>query len=481
MHQDDVSLGIDVGSTNTKVVALRLADPGPTEVAVARIPTPTGGADLVRGVEDAVRRLLSRTGIRPVAVGIASMAETGIPLDAEGAPLGDLVRWDRPGAAPQTDAVDRSARFAATGVPVTAKTPIVMWRELRDRDPERWARLHRWAGAGDLVTLALTGSLVTDHTLAGRTGAYAVPPAGTGLADAFDPELLDGTGLTVERMPAVARPGTAAGAVSPAAAARTGLPAGIPVVVAGHDHSVVAWGLGARMPGTAAHSAGTTEAVLRVSAGPVDRAAALADGMSVLRTLDGDAELLLAGSTGAGSVIAHWRERGVEPVDTEPEAWPAAIVLPYPAGRQSPRPDPTARVRIVGRAGTELDPASLSPHDIAVASAAGLALQAHWMTVAVAAVLGEPPVARIAAAGTVARNPGWLAFKAALDPVALSRLNEPAAAAAGLRAAVVAGVADPASVLPLVDVPSRLAPDPALLDEFVAAATVPDLDREGAS
>lgn len=465
-----IAVGIDVGSTNTKVVALRLDSGEPVEVAVERGPTPASAADLVDAVLAGIRRLLARVDARPVAVGIASMAETGVPLDHRLRPLGDLVRWDRAGAAATVDGIDRAARFEATGVRVGPKTPVVMWRELRDRDPDRWAALHRWAGVADLVALALTDRLVTDHTLAGRTGAYRLPAPGGSLATSFDADLLDGTGLDSDRLPDVAAPGAAAGSVTPAASARSGLPAGIPVVVAGHDHAVVAWGIGARRLGDTADSVGTTEAVLRIARGPIDRAAALAQGMSVTRTVAGDAETLLAGSTGGGAMLAYWAERGVEPTDPDPARRSDAIVLPYPNGRQSPSPDPDARVRVVDRRGAALDPERLSADDLTLATLAGLAMQAHWMDAAAGDVLEEGPSRRILAAGSaLVRSRAWLARKASFAPVALTTVEEPAAAAAALRAAVVAGLADPATALPTR--PAGAAPaDPELYSAFRTAA-----------
>src|SRR5690606_33880044 len=116
-------LGIDVGSTNTKVVLVDVlphapADACVVEVAVAGAPTPAGAVDLITAVITLVQRVLGGSGRTPHAIGVSSMAETGVPLDADGAPLTDLLRWDGHRAGAEADALARShgraALFAAT-------------------------------------------------------------------------------------------------------------------------------------------------------------------------------------------------------------------------------------------------------------------------------------------------------------------------------------------------------------------------------
>src|SRR5690606_16735969 len=152
--------------------------------------------------------------------------------------------------------------FAATGVRPSGKVPLATWAYLRDEEPDRWVAMRRWAGAADLVVLALTGRLVTDHTLAGRTMAYRLPEPGADLPAGFDPDLLAAVGLRPEQLPEVAGPATAG--VSVGADRPWGLHPGTPVVVAGHDHQVGAWAAGVREPGEVADSVGTAESVIRV-------------------------------------------------------------------------------------------------------------------------------------------------------------------------------------------------------------------------
>jgi sugar (pentulose or hexulose) kinase len=420
------------------------------------------------------------------------MAETGVPLDEDGNPVGAFVRWNRAASARPSPLVERlgpEALFTATGVPPLQKAPLLVLEALRDTEPARWARLAQWAGVGDLLVRALTGRLVTDHTLAGRTLAYRLPPAGVALPQAFDADLLAEVGLTPDQLPDVAVPGEAAGTGTADAAARTGLPVGTPVFVAGHDHAVGAWGAGVRAPGQRADSVGTSEALLRVARAPVDRRAALAAGMSLTRTVSGEFETLLAGSPAGGSLIGALLRgdlggAAIDPDDifrAAPSGMPQAIALPYPLGRQCPAPDPGARLRFVDLRGDDVDPRTLPPRELAAAVLLGLSLQLRWMDQEQQRITGEPAVGALHVVGAAASaNPAWMRLRTDVlgEQLEPGTSAEPVAAAAALLAAVRAGAVDPHTVLPSTS-PIPAAPIPPAettgsadaFAVFVAAAT----------
>ncbi|SFB33078.1 gluconokinase/xylulokinase [Cellulomonas marina] len=497
-----------MGTTNTKAVLVAVTDDAPDDGTASGAPAPgrrvvvlagaaastPDPAGLAATLRDLVDRVLDAAEVPegplrgrradPDVVGIASMAETGVPLDADDRPVGGWVRWDghRAGAAAPVGGlalrVGAPALAAATGVRLAAKVPLVALERLRAQDPARWAALHRWSGVADLVALLLTGALVTDHTLAGRTGAYLLPGADHVLPAGFDAALLAEVGLRPEALPRVARPGEVAGTV------RTGGPvprlrAGTPVVVAGHDHPVGAWGAGVRTPGTTADSLGTAEALCAVLAAPVDPLAAAAAGMSAVRTVEG-LPGLVAGAAG-GAVVRWWaQERGVDlrtsGVAAASDGGPArpvdAVVLPYPAGRQGPAGDPAARVRVVGDPGPDLPRAVLE----------GLALHAAWMLREQGRLAGVPADEVVVLGGAGASNAGWLDAKARLTPAALrvADVAEPVAVGAALLALHRAGVGGPVPAVPTrpVGPPLPRAVQDAALDRFVAVAQAPVPDDD---
>ncbi len=484
------ALGIDVGTTNTKVALVDLAEPRVLAVASARTPAPADAADVLAGLVARVLRSTSHpgghvsSGVVPCAVGVASMAETGVPVGPDGRPRGDWLRWDGQRAGAEADLLaarlGRADLFAATGVRVSAKVPLATWEWLRTHRPDD---LHggagRWAGAADLVGMLLTGRLATDHTLAGRTGAYRLGRPGD-LPTALDADLLGAVGLTPAHVPDVLVPGEPLGVVLDGPFTAAGLRAGTPVVVAGHDHPVGTWAAGVRRPGQAADSVGTAEAVCTVLAvDPVPGPVAAA-GMSLVRTVSGAHAALLAGSSSAGAAVAWWLEShgtadvdalmadvaalGDAPLDT--------LVLPYVRGRQTPAPDPDATPQVVG----DLDGRSAA--EGAFALLAGLALQARWMLDEQRRLAGADAATSVAVlGGPMSANPAWLRLKARVSPSPLRLVAEaePVAAGAALLAAERSGLGGGSvAVLPSSPVPGRpdgAAPDVEhALGRFVAAA-----------
>lgn len=479
-------VGIDIGTTNTKVALVDVGRGGADVRAVSSSPTPQPDA-----LAHTLRVLLRRTicgGPAPAAVGIASMAETGVPLDTGARPLSGWVRWDRASAAAQADRLatrlGRAQLVTATGVRPSAKAPLATWMWLRENRADEWARMAHWAGVADLACRLLSGELVTDHTLAGRTMAYRLPSAADPPPENFDADLLAEAGLRPEQLPRVAVPGTVAGRVRDGFA-DCGLAPGTPVVIAGHDHAVGAYGAGVRAPGQVADSIGTAEAIISVVAAPPDPVAVADAGMSSVLTAAGDRRALLAGCASFGAAVKWWLAHEGAGVRTE-ELFPALaaryeqsagrpsamLVLPYLSGRQTPRPDPGARLRVLGRRDED------GPLEMAYALLEGLSLHARWMQAEQARLAGlDPSRSAVTVFGASAVGvPVWPRLKASVlpGPVRVVTTSEPVAASAALLAAVRTGLVDPAPCLPARDEP---APEGATaeyeraFERFVDAAT----------
>lgn len=451
-------VGLDLGTTHLKAVLADLdpasdrPDGGPVEmVELRRAPTPSTAGDLVA----AARRLLGEVvagGGAVAAIGVASMAETGVPLDERGRPLTPLLTWDavRP-LSPRLGEVDPVDLFARTGVRLGPKAPLATWAWLADEHLEVVRRTRQWAGAADLVALDLTGRLATDHTLAGRTGAHR-------LDGAWDADLVRLAGLDPVVLPDVVTD------------APVGSADGVPVSVAGHDHQVGAHAAGVRAPGDTANSLGTTETVLRVLDGTPDPAAVHAAGMSLVRTVGGARLALLAGNASAGAAYAAGLESlGLEPDRLELPAGPSGLlVLPYLRGRQCPDPDPGARLRVVGDVGSAPPEARLR------ALLEGLALQTRWMDEEQRALdPGGADGPFVVLGGPGARNDAWTRVKAEVLPrrISLVGQEEPVAVGAAVVAAERAGLVEPGSVvLPADPLPGHEDRYLAVLADFVREA-----------
>lgn len=426
-RQGDLLAGIDVGTTNCKVGVYTT---GGEAVAQRRRPTPRDAGDVVAGVLADLRSCLDQVGAHPLAVGVTGVAEGGVPVDRELRPLRPLLWWYDACAAAQArwlaETVGRRHLFRVTGVDVAAKTPLAVWLWLRHGEPTVLDRMRAWVGLPELVATVLCGAPVTARTLAGRSGAFDQ------LADRYDEDLLALAGI---RLPEPTGAGTALGAV---------LRAGTPVVVAGHDHLVAAHAAGARTPGDVADSLGTAEAVVTVSRRPPPATAA-GTGMSFNRTADGRHWALVSGFPHSGRLCA----RDCAAVDRPT----GIVVLPYPAGRAAPAPDPGETMSVHGLT------LGHTPADLRLAVVEGACFHVRWMADSQAEHAGAA-VDTVVALGGPSRDRAWMDVKAHVQsgPLRLVRAAEAASAGAALLAGESIG-------LPAPTLPSDLLPR----DEALAA------------
>ena len=479
-----LSLGIDVGSTTTKVALVDVRGgrdvDAPRVLRVAQVRTPDTSEGLRDALSELVRGCTAGADGAIAAIGVASMAETGIPLGPGGEPLAPFQRWDRAAGREHLDRLreQHPDLLTRTGLPATPKPTLVALHRLRAQQPDAFARLARWQGVADHVTAMLTGAHATDHTLAART---MLRRRG---AREWDAELVAAAGIGPDVLPRILDTGEAAGRTTRAAAA-FGLPAGIPVHIAGHDHAVGAWAAGVRRSGEAADSLGTAEAVLVLT----DEAAPVAvdDGFSLGRSVDDRCDTVMGGSPACGALLADWPAAVADVLaEADPGHWPTSpvTVLPYPRGRQCPAPDPGAVLETIGGAG----PGGSTPADPSGAYALlqSLVLHSRWMREAAAAHAGRR-VDRVVLLGSLAsRFPVWgpLAAAAARSgmrggtAVARSATREPVAAGAALLAAVRAHLAADDAALPVAEVaPATAAGWEEAYDRFVAAALASSATR----
>jgi L-xylulokinase len=136
-------------------------------------------------------------------------------------------------------------------VPFAGSSPALLaW--LRRHDPTALEGSKWLLFCKDWIKLGLTGEISTDVTDA---SALFVDPRHRG----YSQEALDAYGLgdLGEKLPTILPSDSAAGTVSQAAAERTGLAAGTPVVAGAHDAHAAALGMGAIRPGTLSLICGT--------------------------------------------------------------------------------------------------------------------------------------------------------------------------------------------------------------------------------
>jgi xylulokinase len=261
-------LGLDVGTTSIKAVVY-----GTDGIAVgmASTPTPThiprpGRAyyrpgELWESVVAVIRRALAQIPDprQIAALAVTSVGESGLLLDAAGAPTTDSIAWfdnrTRPQATWLAERIGKDELFARSGLSLQPIFSLckLLWH--REHEPEAWARSVRWLMLADYVAYLLGGQQATDLSLASRTLMLDLR------AKRWDERTL----VQAEINPALLAPlvpgGVPLGHISPAAAAATGLPETAVVASGGHDHVCGALAVGVTRPGQMLNSLGTAEAV----------------------------------------------------------------------------------------------------------------------------------------------------------------------------------------------------------------------------
>jgi xylulokinase len=349
-------LGIDVGSTSTKVV---LAEPSSEVLAQASAPvelsSPHPGwaqadpAQWWRNVCSLVPEVLGSAG---GAEDIAAVACTGmvpavIPVDETGAALRRAILQNDARATAQirslADLLAGVDLVAVTGSALTQQSvaPTLAW--LAEHEPDVWARTSHVLGSYDWLAVALGAAPHVEQNWALESGLFAL--AGFAPID----QVLLAARISADLLPPVVLPGTVIGSVSAAAAAVTGLRAGTPIVAGGADHVLSAYAAGLASAGDWLVKLGGAGDILAVT----DQV--LTDPRLYLDAHPQPGLWLPNGCMATSGSLIRWFQSvtGDVPV-AELEAGalssePASLVcLPYFLGEKSPLHDPDLRGAFLG-------------------------------------------------------------------------------------------------------------------------------------
>jgi xylulokinase len=296
-----VLLGLDIGTSRTKAV---LMDAGGSEVGSATAATPfvTAGGRVEMEVDAllaGVRHVLAAVGDarqHVVAIGVAGIAESGAPLDATGTPLAPVIAWHDERGAEAVALLEREfgpELALRNGQPPNTKMTAAKLGWLVAHGLHG---MHRWLGVPELVLRALTGAQATEHSLAARTGCYDV------VTHRWMPGVAGALGFSTDAFAPVHAAGTVMGRVSSKGAEWSGLPEGVPVTIAGHDHLAGMAGAGTGADDVA-NSVGTAETVVGRRATAPDMAAAAANRAAVSVYPGGTEWAVMVSAARAGPII----------------------------------------------------------------------------------------------------------------------------------------------------------------------------------
>ncbi|MDZ4702259.1 MAG: gluconokinase [Rhodothermales bacterium] len=349
LTSDEVCIGVDIGTTSTKAVAIDRAGRvrGRREVGYPLL-TPddaTAEQDPI-AIRDAafevLRELVASLTEAPIrGLSFSSAMHSLIALDADGSPLTPCITWADTRSRRQADALRGTPAgdsvYAATGTPIHPMTPLCKLIWLREDHPDLHRRAHRFVSIKEFVLHALTGELAADASLASATGLFDIRTrqwhAGALALAGIDAGRLAPPVPTRHRIPALL----------PAAAAAIGLPIDTPVIVGASDGCLANLGVDALEPGRLAVTIGTSGAVrIATQRADFDTASGL---FSYI--LD-ETTYIQGGPINNGGIVYQWfaeRFPGGSPLDmdtllreagTLPAGADGLLCLPYLLGERAP-------------------------------------------------------------------------------------------------------------------------------------------------
>ena len=381
--------------------------------------------------------------------------ETFAPFDVALAPVGPGILWSDHRAVAEAAALgDADAFRRATGVvasPACARAKAA-WLALHE--PDTFAAARWLLAPRDLVVGRLTGTVVTDPSLASRTGwsSLAGDPLGDAGLRSRLPEIVPST----HRLPMADTTWSAA----------LGVPAEVAVVPGAGDRACEALGSGARA-GCPMVSWGTTANVSVPHPGPVGSLPTVAQ---VSCTDDGF--LLEAGLAAAGSAVAWLAALTRRSTD---ELWSEAATVapgadgvrafPWFAGARAPHWRPEATATFTG----------LRPHHAPAQLARGL-IEGIAYDVARSADLLDPAGTELAVTGGGAANPTWRAVLGAVTARTVVVRRHLEAATVGARLLAARALDEPTALDRWNPVVTRTPPDPEATRVYAECRT--DADRQ---
>jgi sugar (pentulose or hexulose) kinase len=414
-------LSVDIGTTHCKagVIGENGKLIGLASLPMHRIYSPSGyfsydPEELLKTVIGAIRIAIYRQeGNELAAIGISSMAESGLLMErADGTIHSPIIPWFDMSSAGQVEKIrqvsDTLERFCKTGIRASYKCSLAKLLWLKDQGIQIGQRLI-WLSVADYIVYRLTGEISTDYSLAGRTFAFRIDQK------EWDTPWLQEWGLPVNIFPPAWPSGEPIGRLRAYDLIDLGVPTGIPVVVAGHDHICAAFGAGVIEPGPVFDSMGTAEslfgAIKERELGEKEYRSGLSYGCHVI-----NGQMYWVGGLSASGGSLEWlrsilgqpaltyneldslqKEMGVEPGDI--------LYFPYLSGSGSPHTDSSVRAAFVGLNSTH------NRADLVKAVLEGTAYEIETARLAAEGV-SAVKIDRVVAAGGGTRNRQWLQIKA---------------------------------------------------------------------
>lgn len=195
------------------------------------------------------------------AICVTTQGETLIAMGQDGKPLRKAIVWLDERASTQAAGLashcDIMQFYRETGLPeINGYLPLAKLMWIREQEPDVYESTEKFLLLEDYLLYRLTGSFVTEKALACSTGWFSLR------TDGYWNEILDLTGVDVQKLPCLVEPGTALSApLLPQVQSELGLSSKTVVVAGAMDQTAGALGAGNLLPGCVTETTGTALAI----------------------------------------------------------------------------------------------------------------------------------------------------------------------------------------------------------------------------
>ncbi len=318
----DAIIGIDIGTSSTKGI---LFDAAGGEIAIAShdygFLTPQPGwveqdSELVwQALLDVLAKLAAAAGEGPgyriLALALAAQGGSIIPADANGDPVYPMITWldTRCNALMKqwyadgtADTITRlSGWHPFPGLPL----PSIAW--LKENRPDVHAAAACYLGPADFLIRRLTGSLATDLSAAAEMLLVDINEG------RWNEELCALGGVDRHTQAGLGWAGRIIAPITADVAARTGLPAGTPVVAGGMDQVCASMAMGNIVPGRYMLSTGTAWTITGTAERP-DRTV-IPSGLNISFHTVTNRWTVTQYIGGFGAIVDWWLQNGWQSAD----------------------------------------------------------------------------------------------------------------------------------------------------------------------
>lgn len=327
-------LGIDIGTTSTKAIAVsstgevksiasreypllsphpRFAQQDPTVIFTA----------VLESVQEAIQQAtLSSRDI--AAVGCGSAMHSLIVMGADHLPLTQSITWADSRSVKQAEALKQSpdgiSIYQNTGTPLHPMSPLTKLLWMRDCEPELFRNAAKFISIKEYVLYQWFEQYVVDHSIASATGLFNIRTL------AWDKNALELAQIRANQLSELVPSTYILRGMKVEFAERMGLDPDVPVVIGASDGVLANIGVGAIASDQVAITIGTSSAVRKIVSEPMTDPQARTFCYAISKD-----QWLVGGASNNGGIVLRWfRDQFGLPESKESDAYDRLIELAAP-------------------------------------------------------------------------------------------------------------------------------------------------------